>query len=118
MKSTQGKTHLPKKRVISSNCVNVIVFWKPRPVKVGVFFAFFLRSVRGENRFYTFYNFYNALNQRINIENDRLQLSTFVYKMRFFLHSSTNRLQCRSLFVFYFYQTKTHDIDIQWFEVL
>ena len=39
MKRIQGVTHLKMKRVTNSKCVNIIVFWMPRPVKVGAFFC-------------------------------------------------------------------------------
>ena len=41
MKRIQGVTHLMKKRVKNSKYVNIIVFWMPRPVKVGAFFGGF-----------------------------------------------------------------------------
>ena len=109
---TGGKPTCQRKRVISSNCVNVIVFWKPRPVKVGAFLCvFFFAPYGGENRFYTFYNFYIALNQRINIENDRsttfyicLQNAVFssillqtVYNAEAFLFSIFTRQKHRTL---------------------
>lgn len=63
MKRIQGVTHLKMKRVTNSKCVNIIVFWMPRPVKVGLSLPVSRRFVRDEKCFYTFYIFYNAIYQ-------------------------------------------------------